>query len=137
MDIYERLRQSEQSRRLAWQVLQEIRQVQEILGDERIPYKGEVKRFRAEGDFLLRALVNLVSSNRSQIHQLERDLTDFEKLTEHHELPREIRQALYQRMRRRTGNGLSEDQLRERLDKLKELQILPEHRSQPGMSSDV
>jgi hypothetical protein len=35
-DIYEsseRLRQSEQSRRLAWQLLQEIRQVLEILGD--------------------------------------------------------------------------------------------------------
>jgi hypothetical protein len=30
--------------------------------------------------------------------------------------------------RRRTGNGLSEDQLWERLDKLKELHILPEHR---------
>jgi hypothetical protein len=62
---------------------------------------------------------------------LERDLTDFEKLAEQHELPREIRQALHQMMRRRTGNGLSEDQLRERLDKLKELHILPEHGTQP------
>ena len=52
MDVYERLCQSEQSRRLAWQILQEIRQVLEILGDERIPYEGERKRFRAEGDFL-------------------------------------------------------------------------------------
>jgi hypothetical protein len=34
MDIHERLRQSEQSRRLAWQVLQEIRHVLEILGDQ-------------------------------------------------------------------------------------------------------
>jgi hypothetical protein len=33
----ERLRKSEQSRRMAWQVLQEIRQVLEILGDQRIP----------------------------------------------------------------------------------------------------
>ena len=56
MDIQERLWQSEQSRRLAWQVLQEIRHVLEILGEQRIPYEGEMKRFRAEGDFLVRAL---------------------------------------------------------------------------------
>jgi hypothetical protein len=41
-----------------------------------------MKRFRAEGDFLLRALVNLISFNRSHIHQMERDFTDFEKLAE-------------------------------------------------------
>ena len=41
MDMHERLRQSDQIRRLAWQVLQEIRQVLEILGDQRIPYEGE------------------------------------------------------------------------------------------------
>ena len=52
MNVDERLRESEQSRHLAWQVLQEIRQVLEILGDQRIPYEGEMKRFRAEGDFL-------------------------------------------------------------------------------------
>ena len=33
----------------------------EILGDQRIPYEGERKRFRAEGDFLVRALVDLIS----------------------------------------------------------------------------
>jgi len=49
MDLYERLRASE-----AWRVLQEIRLVLEILGDQRIPYEGELKRFRAEGDFLIR-----------------------------------------------------------------------------------
>jgi hypothetical protein len=130
MDLNKRLRQSEQSRRLAWQVLQEIRLVLELLGDQRIPREGEMKRFRAEGDFVLRALVNLVSCNRSQIHKLEHDLSEFEKLTEQHELPREIRQALHQMTRRWTGNGLSEAQLRERLDKLKELHILPEHRVQ-------
>jgi hypothetical protein len=109
----------EHSETLAWQVLQEIRHVLEIPGDQRIPYEGERKRFRAEGDFLLRTLVNLVSCNRSQIHQLERELVDFEKLAEQHELPREIRQALHQTVRRRTGNGVSEDQRRARLDKLK------------------
>jgi hypothetical protein len=61
MAVYERLRQSEQSRRLAWQVLQEIRLVLEILGDQRIPYEEELKRFRAESDFLVRALTDLVS----------------------------------------------------------------------------
>jgi len=55
MDLYERLQASEQSRRLAWRVLQEIRLVLEILGDERIPREGEMNRFRAEGDFLVRA----------------------------------------------------------------------------------
>jgi hypothetical protein len=51
MDLEERLHQSEQRQRLAWQVLQEIRQVLEILGDLRIPYEGERKRFRAVGNF--------------------------------------------------------------------------------------
>lgn len=44
---------------MAWQVL-ELRQVLEILNDQRIPYEGERKRFRAEGDFLVQALVDLV-----------------------------------------------------------------------------
>ena len=68
MNLYERLWQSEQSRQLAWQVLQEIRQVLEILGDQRISYEGEKKRFRAEGDSLPRALTDLISERRSQIH---------------------------------------------------------------------
>ena len=40
-------------------------------GDQRIRYEGEMKRFRVEGDFLLRALTNLISTGRSRIHQLE------------------------------------------------------------------
>jgi hypothetical protein len=128
MDVYERLRQSEQSRGLAWQVLQEIRQVLEILGDQRIPYEGEMKRFRAEGDFLLRALANLISQSRLQVHLLEHELTEFSKLVEQHDLPREIRKALHQMLRLSRGGGLDENQLRERLDKLKELRMLPEYR---------
>ena len=123
-----RLRESKQRRRLAWQVLQEIRLVLEILGDQRILYEGEMKRFRAEGDFLLRALVNVVSCSRSQICQLERELAEFEKLVEQHELPRDIRKGVHQMIRLTSGAGLSQDQLRERLDKLKELRILPENR---------
>ncbi len=42
---------------------------------------------------------------------------DFEKLAEQHELPQEVRSVVQKMMRRRTGNGLSEDQLRERLDR--------------------
>jgi hypothetical protein len=53
MDLYERLRASEESRRLAWRVLQEIRMVLEVLGPQRIPHERELKRFRAEGDFLI------------------------------------------------------------------------------------
>jgi hypothetical protein len=56
MDLEERLRDSEQCRRLAWQVLQEIRIVLEVLGDQQITREDEMKRFRAEGDFLRRRI---------------------------------------------------------------------------------
>ena len=136
MDLSERLRKSEQSRRLAWQVLQEIRQVLEILGDQRIPYQGEMKRFRAEGDFLLRALVDLISQCRSQIHQLGQDFEELEKLASEREFPRDILQTIHHMARRQRALGLSETQLRERLNQLQELHILPEHRVQPGINSD-
>lgn len=136
MDRSERLRKSEQSRRLAWQVLQEIRQVLEILGDQRIPYEGEMKRFRAEGDFLLRALTDLISQCRSQIHQLGQAFEELEKLAGERELPRDVLQAVQRIARQRKGIGLSEAQLRERLNQLHELHILPEHRAQPDLTSD-
>ena len=136
IDLYERLRQSEQSRRLAWQVLQEIRQVLEILGDQRIPYEGERKRFRSEGDFLVRALVDVLSQCRFQIGQLECELTELEKLTAEQKLSREVLQALRQLARRPSGVGLGEQELRQRLDQLQELHILPEHRVQPGVNPE-
>jgi hypothetical protein len=71
MNIHERLGQNEQSRRLAWQVLQEIRHVLEILGDQRIPYEGERERLGAEGDFLVRALVDLISHCRAHLDRLK------------------------------------------------------------------
>lgn len=126
MDIYERLSQSEQNRRLAWQVLQEIRQVLEILGDQRIPYEGERKRFRAEGDFLVRALVDLVSQCRSQIGRLESEFAELKKLAGEHELARDVLQTIHQMARQQTLLSLSEPQLRERLNQLQELHILPE-----------
>jgi hypothetical protein len=136
MDIYERLRQSEQSRRLAWPILQEIRHVLEILGDQRIPYEGEWKRFRAEGDFLVRALVDLISHCRAYLGRLEREFADLEKLVHERDLPREVLQAVRDLSRRQAGIGLSATELRERLDRLKELHILPEHRVQVGLDSD-
>jgi hypothetical protein len=133
VDLNERLRQSEQSWRLAWQVLQEIRQVLEILGDQRIPYEGEMKRFRSEGDFLLRALTDLISQCRSQIHQLGQGFEELEKLAAERELPRDVLQTIHHVARRQKGIGLSEEQLRERLTKLQDLHILPEHRVHPGL----
>ena len=76
MDLSERLQQSEQSRCTAWQVLQEIRQALEILGDQRIPREGEIKRFRAEVDFLLSAMTHLISQCQSQIHHLGQDFAE-------------------------------------------------------------
>ena len=105
MDVYERLRQSERSRGLAWQVLQEIRLVLEILGDQRIPYEGELQRFRAEGDFLVRALTDLVSQCRSQIHQLEHEFQELEKLVGEREVPRDVLQAVHHIARRQKGVG--------------------------------
>ena len=136
MNVYERLRQSEQSRRPAWQVLREIRQVLEILGDERIPYEGERKRFRAEGDFLVRTLVDLISQCCSQIHQLGSDFEELEKLAGEHELPRDVLQTIHHMTRRQRILDLSEPQLRKRLNQLQELHILPEHRVQTDLTSD-
>ena len=57
-----------------------IRLVLEILDDQRVLREGEVKRFRAEGDFLVRALVDLVVQRRSQIGRLESEFAELEKL---------------------------------------------------------
>ncbi len=136
VDIYERLRTSEQSRRLAWQVLQEIRQVLEIFGDQRIPYEGERKRFRAESDFLVRALVDLVVQCRSKIGRMESEFAELEKLAGKHELSRDGLQAMHHLGRGRGSLGLSDTQLRDRLNQLQELHILPEHRAQPDPDSE-
>jgi hypothetical protein len=74
-------------------VLQEIR-VLEILGDQRIPYESERRRFRTEGDFLIRELVDLVVQCRSQIGRLESEFAELEKLAGEHNLPRDVLQAM-------------------------------------------
>jgi hypothetical protein len=117
-------------------VLQEIRLVLEILGDQQIPREGERKRFRAEGDFLVRALVDLVVQCRSQIDRLEGEFAELEKLACERELPRDVLQAMSHLAGRQGTLGLSETQLRERLNQLQELHILPEHRVQPDSDSD-
>ena len=117
----------------AWQVLQEIRQVLAILGDQRIPYEGEMKRFRSEGDSLLRALTDLISQCRSQIHRLEHEFEELKRLVGEPELPRDVLQAMHQLGRRQKGFGLSETQLRKRLSKLQKLHILPEKRAHPSL----
>ena len=90
-------------------------------------------RFRDEGDFLVRALVDLVVQCRSQIGRLESAFAELEKLASEHELPRDVLQAMHQLGRRQGTLGLSETQLRERLDQLQELHILPEHRVEPNL----
>ena len=117
-------------------MLQEIGQVLEILGDQRKPYKGEMKRFRAQGDFLVRALVDLIVQCRSQIGRLENEFAELEKLASDHELPRDVLQAMRHLARRQQTLGLSDAQLRERLNQLQELHILPEHRVQTDLTSD-
>jgi hypothetical protein len=48
-------------------------------------------------------------------------------------LPREVLQALRHIATRQKGLGLSDQELRQRLDRLKELHILPEQRAQVSL----
>ena len=50
--------------------------------------------------------------------------------------PREVLQAVRHLSRRQEGIGLSETELRDRLNRLQELHILPEYRIQPGNDSE-
>jgi hypothetical protein len=53
------------------------------------------------------------------------------------EVPREFLRTLYYALRQERGTGLSDDQLRERLDKLREFRILPKHRTNPNLEQAV
>jgi hypothetical protein len=68
--------------------------------------------------------------------RLESEFADLERLVRERELRREVLQALLHLSRHQKGIGLSETELRARLNQLKELHILPEHRVQPGLNSD-
>ena len=69
----------------------------------------------------------------SQIHQLGREFEELEKLVAERELPRDVLQAIHHLAGRQKNLGLTETQLRERLNHLQELHILPEHRVQPSL----
>jgi hypothetical protein len=81
-------------------------------------------------------LVDLISHCRAHLGRLEDEFADLERLVREDDLPREVLQAVRHLSRRQEGIGLSETELRERLNRLQELHILPEHRVQPGVSSD-
>ena len=104
--------------------------------DQRIPYEAVRKRFRAEGDFLVRSLVDLISHCRAHLGRLEGEFADLERLVRERDLPREVLQAVRHLSRRQEGIGLSETELRERLNRLQELHIFPERRVQPGVNSE-
>ena len=72
----------------------------------------------------------------SQIHQLGREFEELEKLVAERELPRDVLQTIHHMAHRQRTLGLSEPQLRERLNQLQELHILPEHRVQTDLNSD-
>ena len=75
---------------------------------------------------MVRALVDLISECRGQIDRLESEFAELEKLAGGHELPRDVLQAIHHMARRQRTLGLSETQLRERLNQLQELHILPD-----------
>jgi hypothetical protein len=63
-----------------------------------------MKRFRSEGDFLLRALVSSITISRTQIRRLETELGELEELAGPHELPRDFLKALHYAIRLERGN---------------------------------
>ena len=78
-----------------------------------------------------------VDQCRRQIHRLGQDFEELEKIAGERELPRDALQAIHNMARRQRTLGLSEPQLRERLNQLQEVHILLEHRVQPDLTSDA
>lgn len=70
------------------------------------------------------------------MNRMESQFTKLEKLAGEHELTRDVLQAMHHMGRRRGTLGLSEAQLRERLNQLQEFHILPEYRAQPDPDSE-
>jgi len=77
-----------------------------------------------------------VISRTGHLGRLESEFEDLERLVRERELPRDILQAVLHLSRHQKGIGLSETELRVRLNRLQELHFLPEHRVQPGINSD-
>ena len=80
--------------------------------------------------------MDLVVQCRSQIARLESEFAELEKLASEHELPRDVLQAMHHLAHRHGSLSLTEVQLRERLNQLQELHILPEHRIQRDPDSE-
>jgi hypothetical protein len=59
-----------------------------------------------------------------------------EKLAGKQELPRDVLQAIHHLAQRQQPLGHSDAQLRERLNQLQELHVLPEHRTQSDPDSE-
>ena len=95
-----------------------------------------MKRFRAEGDFLLRALTDFISQCRGQIHRLGQDFEVLENLAGEHELPRDVRQTIHYMSRRQRALGLSETQLRGAAESNARVTHPGEHRVQTDLTSD-
>ena len=68
--------------------------------------------------------------------RLESEFAELKKLAGEHELPRDVFQAIGHLARRSGTLGLGETQLHERLNRLQELHILPEHRVQSDPDSE-
>jgi hypothetical protein len=74
-----------------------------------------------------------VSTSRSHIHRLETELGEIAKLADGlPDVPRELLKAVRDLDRQRTRTGLNPDELRERLDKLNQLRVIPEDRADIG-----
>ncbi len=119
-ELEERLTRSEEGRRTAWQVLQNLRAVLEVVADE--PYPKE-RSFRAEGRHLVMALWRALSSARRRIHDLEvaARLMD-ERLRRAGIIDHGV--ATFHALQPYRPAGLSPEELQARLDQLRELGVV-------------
>jgi hypothetical protein len=133
MDLYERLRQSEQSRRLAWQFFKRSAKSWRFLATSGFPTKARGSASVRKGTFWCEPWSDVLSQCRFRVGRLECKLAELERLAAEQRLPREVLQAVCHLSRRQEGIGLSDQELRQRLDQLKELHILPEQRAKVGL----
>ena len=97
----------------------------EVLAEKAIP-REESQRFRREGNFILRVLLNLATASRLHIFELEHELQSFERALAYCDLPRDARLEFAQLTQLCRDKALSNDEINHRLDLLRELRVLPE-----------
>lgn len=122
IDIHQRLKESEESRRRAWRVLEEIRLVLEVAADAQIP-RENVKRFRSEGDRLIKSLIITLFTLRSAIDRLETTVQTARSIFSRLGMRDELR--LLSEGRVKGGHGLDAQQITEREARLRDLGIGP------------